>query len=121
VRFGDRLACELPGTADSDGLSIPVFTLQPLIENAVRYGISKRMEGGRVVVRVTREGRRFAMIVENDVEDPVSDKDFFLPGHALHNIRERFRLIYGGQASIEIRSPRPDIISVKIEAPVNVV
>jgi LytS/YehU family sensor histidine kinase len=118
VRFGNRLACELSGTANTDGLSIPVFTLQPLIENAIRYGISKRMEGGRVVVRLTREGRRFSIMVENDVEDPVIEKDFFQAGHALHNIRERLRLIYGGQASIEVRSPRPYVISVRIEAPV---
>jgi hypothetical protein len=118
VRFGNRLLCELPADSDAGGLSIPTFTLQPLIENAVRHGISKRVGGGSIVVRLTRHGRSFSLAVENDVEDAVSETHFFQRGHALDNIRERLQLIYGGQASIEVTTPQSNVVSVRIEAPV---
>ncbi len=58
------------------------------------------------------------MTVENDVEDPaISERDFFKRDHALDNIRLRFRLIYGGQASVEVTSSPPNKISVRIDAP----
>jgi LytS/YehU family sensor histidine kinase len=118
VRFGSRLRCELPGDSDAEGLSIPIFTLQPLIENAVRHGISKRVGGGSIVVQLKRHGRNFSLAVENDVEESVSETHFFQRGHALDNIRERLQLIYGGQASIEVTTPQPYVVSVRIEAPV---
>jgi LytS/YehU family sensor histidine kinase len=118
VRFGNRLQCELPSDSEAEGLSVPIFTLQPLIENAVRYGISRRVGGGVVVVRLARSGATFSLTVENDLEDSaLSETDFFKRGHALDNIRERLRLIYRGRASIDVTSPRPNVISVRIEAP----
>jgi LytS/YehU family sensor histidine kinase len=118
VRFGGRLQCTLPSDSETENIVIPIFTLQPLIENAVRYGIGKRVGGGAIVVGLMRTGPWFALTVENDVEDSsVSEADFFKSGHALDNIRERLRLIYGGQASIEVTVPRTNLVSVRIEAP----
>ncbi len=118
VRFGGRLQCTLPGDSEVEGIVIPIFTLQPLIENAVRHGIGKRVGGGAIAVGLLRTGTRFALTVENDLEDsPVSEADFFKSGHALDNIRERLRLIYGGQASLEVTVPRPNLVSVRIEGP----
>src|SRR5207249_3166850 len=89
VRFGNRLRCELPSHSDAEGLSIPIFTLQPLIENAVRHGINKRVGGGSIVVRLARQVRHFSLTVENDIEDSaLSETHFFQHGHALDNIRE---------------------------------
>lgn len=117
VRFGGRLKCTLPNDSEVEGVVIPIFTLQPLIENAVRHGISKRLGGGAVAVGLSRTGGRFVLTVENDVEDsPVSEADFFKSGHALDNIRERLRLIYGRQASIKVTFPRQNLVSVRIEA-----
>ncbi len=53
MRFGDRLQYDV----DTDGVetsrvSLPVFLLQPLVENAVVHGIGKKVEGGRVTVTV---------------------------------------------------------------------
>ncbi len=119
VRFRERLRCELPTDASIQGLHIPIFTLQPLIENAVRHGIAKRIGGGTVRMILDRNAMDFSVTVENDADSgDVSESKFFQPGHALHNIRERLRLIYAGRASVEVRSPRENVVAVTIQAPV---
>jgi hypothetical protein len=118
VRFGGRLQCTLPSDPETEGIVVPIFTLQPLIENAVRHGFGKLVGGGAIVVSFARSQSRFRLTVENDVEDaPGSEADFFKGGHALDNIRERLQLIYGGQASLEVTVPRSNLVSVRIEAP----
>jgi LytS/YehU family sensor histidine kinase len=90
-----------------------------LIENAVRHGIAKRIGGGAVRMSLDRNASDFSVTVENDADVVgVSESKFFQPGHALHNIRERLRLIYAGRASIEVRSPRENVVAVTIRAPV---
>lgn len=118
VRFGGRLQCTLPGDSEVEGIVVPIFILQPLIENAVRHGIARRVVGGDIFVRLTRTATRFDLSIHNDIEDSaVSEADFFKSGHALDNIRERLRLIYGGEASIAAWVPQPNIVSVRIKAP----
>ena len=46
ARFGDRLRFELPDATAASDICVPALTLQPLVENAVRHGIARRVEGG---------------------------------------------------------------------------
>jgi hypothetical protein len=118
ARFGQRLQWDLPPDSDLEGLELPPLTIQPLVENAVRHGIARRPEGGRVWVRVVRQGAHFSVTVENDVDDGVlvTEAAFFRPSHALQNIRDRIRLIYKGIASIAISVPEKDRVAVTIHA-----
>jgi hypothetical protein len=122
VRFGARLRTELPDAASVEGLSLPALTLQPLIENAVRHGIARRVEGGAISVQVQRTERAFSVIVQNDGDSVggLSSSAFFQPGHALANIRERLRLVYNGDAgaSVDVSFPRAGRVAVVIHAPV---
>ena len=51
MRFGNRVNYEVDVPADADRICIPSFTLQPLVENAVVHGISKKEQGGTVSVK----------------------------------------------------------------------
>lgn len=66
-RFGDRLQVEweLEEREDLMGLMLPPFTIQPLVENAVKHGILSRSKGGRVTIRI----RSCREDVEVTVED----------------------------------------------------
>ena len=55
ARFDDRLAIEMEIDPALQGLKIPTFTLQPLIENAIKHGISNMLEQGVVKVSVYRD------------------------------------------------------------------
>ena len=52
MRFGDRVSYEIVSRVEDDKVYIPSFSLQPIVENAIVHGISKKEEGGKVVIRV---------------------------------------------------------------------
>ena len=121
IRFGDRLRVEWPTGSTLSEIVVPPLTVQPLIENAIRHGIAKRIKGGIVFVRVRRDGTQFSLSVENDVESVtgISQSEFFQPGHALHNIRERLSLAYRKQASVDVSLFDSNTVVVTIRAPVH--
>lgn len=65
VRFGERLKVvwELDECKD---LKIPFLTIQPLVENAVRHGVIKRIDGGTVVIRVAVQDDEVEISVKDD-------------------------------------------------------
>jgi two-component system, LytTR family, sensor kinase len=119
VRFANRLRVELPDASDAEDIFVPVLSLQPLIENAIRHGIANKMEEGRVSGRLRRDGNRFSLTVENDVDsaESILQSEFFRPGHSLDNIRERLRLGYGDRASIHFSSSGSATLLVTIKGP----
>jgi Histidine kinase len=115
ARFGKRLQFILPAETEANGLALPSLTVQPIVENAVRHGIGPRMDGGTIIVRIERSLDRFSLTVEGPAEP--AQLEFFRPGHALANIRERLQLTYGADAVLDIAHPTPDSIAVTIRAP----
>jgi len=120
VRFGDRLQYQFPQASDAEGIHVPAFSVQPLIENAIRYGVARSIEGAKVSIALNRQGKRFCLTVENDCEPSrtPSERLFFQQGHALHNIRERLRFYFGDNASLAVAFPRPSAVAVTIAGPI---
>lgn len=70
MRFGDRLTVKYD-IDDSLQLLIPALSIQPLVENAVFHGISKKVEGGTIEVSIQREGQFIRIkIYDNGVGIP---------------------------------------------------
>jgi hypothetical protein len=65
MRFGDRLRVEWRWPAWADDLRLPPFFLQPLVENAIKHGISPSAAGGDVVIACTRRGADLLLTVDN--------------------------------------------------------
>ncbi len=104
VRFGKRMSVELCCPADIAGEAVPGFILQPLVENAVKYGVAQ--SPGPVAVRViaAREGDGLKLCVSDSgiaaAEDTVPQLPSF--GIGLDNIRERLASRYAGRGSLSI-------------------
>jgi LytS/YehU family sensor histidine kinase len=101
ARFSDRLRPEF--IVDDTLLSalVPSFALQHLVENAIRHGIAKQPDAGRLLVVVRRVGEMLEISVTDDGVgiDPAAE----IPkGHGIENTRERLRALYGERASLEI-------------------
>jgi hypothetical protein len=101
LRLGDRLRIEIEVEAAAEPVLIPVLSVQPLVENAVKHGIAGRAAGGSV--RLTARATEQCLIVE--VKD---DGGGFSKGSAggvgLENVRKRLQLCYGDEAALRIES-----------------
>lgn len=86
ARFGDRLRfqVELPEGLEGE---VPPLAIQTLVENAVKYAVSPRREGGDIRVMATeRDGR---LVVEVVDDGPGFEEGVILPGHGLDLLRQR--------------------------------
>jgi two-component system LytT family sensor kinase len=66
IRFGDHLRIETQIAPEVKYASVPCLFIQPLVENAIRHGISRRASGGTVIVSAHRVGNRLDIRVLDD-------------------------------------------------------
>ncbi len=100
IRFGDRLRVETALEPGCGTLLVPHLCLQPLVENAVRHGLSRRASGGLIRVSAATAAGRVAIAVEDD-GDGLSPNA--VEGIGLVNTRARLSTIYGGAAGVTLR------------------
>jgi sensor histidine kinase YesM len=103
ARYGERLRLEediAPGLGE---IMVPPLLLQPLVENAVRYAVSTREEGGRVRIEAACDGERLRVSVADDGPGFAPGATPGGHGVGLESVRERLRFA-GGVHAIEIDS-----------------
>jgi two-component system, LytTR family, sensor histidine kinase AlgZ len=100
IRFGDRLKVQWELDPAAGSARVPPLLLQPLVENAVHHGVEPSEEGGLVRIRTRVMGGRVQVSIVNTVPN-VSPR----PGHgmALHNVKERLRLMHDVTGQFETR------------------
>ncbi len=110
ARFEERLAVEIDVAKDLEIIRVPSFILQPLVENAVKHGISKAKNGGLVKISARLETERENVFIKLSVFDSGAgiSKDELLPnkkkGVGLNNIEQRLGSYYGKTAVLKIES-----------------
>jgi sensor histidine kinase YesM len=120
VRMGSRLRYTLDLPKDLRDARVPPMLLQPLVENAIAHGLEPKVEGGEVVVRVSRSGEALVLDVCDDGRglDAGPGKDGTQLG--VHNTRERLRAIYGERASLTLSPNQPCGALARITLPLEV-
>ncbi len=104
TRLGERLAVNWQIGATHPKLRVPQLLLQPIIENAVRYGAEKIAGQCEIVVRVRQLGFTLEVLVSNPIaKEPIQREGNQI---GLANIRGRLALIYDLEASLEARVRR---------------
>jgi sensor histidine kinase YesM len=118
VRFGDRLRVRREIDLQNMNALVPPLILQPLVENAIRYGIESRETGGTVTIRAARDGDVLKMEVADDGE---GFKEIQLrserTGIGLSNTRHRLQELYGDKHQFRLTSNHPTGACVKLEIP----
>jgi len=99
VRFPDRLQVTWAIDESARDALVPEFILQPLIENAIRHGIAKRIEKGTLTIVAMVEGDQLVLMVQDD--GPGYDS-ITAEGVGLSNTRARLATLYGSAASLEL-------------------
>jgi two-component system LytT family sensor kinase len=127
ARYGERLKVRYDVDPQCLSLPVPVLTIQPLIENAVKHGIATRPGGGLVELKARLEpigGVLRIKVSDNGVGiDPERLSALLTVGNqvsALPNIYERLVRIYGGRASFDVASTPGKGTNVSLSLPVGV-
>jgi signal transduction histidine kinase len=100
ARFPDRLRVTIDVPDDTRNASVPAFAVQHLVENAIRHGVARREEAGRVVLSARRVDDALEVRVEDDGPGPGAWRS--VTGHGVANTRERLQALYGVAASLEL-------------------
>jgi LytS/YehU family sensor histidine kinase len=115
VRFGSRLQVKKDIEKKTLQCRIPPLLLQPLIENAVRHGISQLIEGGTITLRTQLDKDRLNITIENPFDpDYISKKG---TGLGVKNVRSRIQTLYGNEGRIDIEK-KDNIFTVEFSFPV---
>lgn len=94
IRFGDRLNVEISADESLFRFPVPSMLLQPLVENAVKYGLNDSEAGIVITVKAITEDENLLIEVVNPV-GPAGSTNVSGTGTGLKNIRERLAKIYG--------------------------
>ena len=110
LRFGERLRLEYAIEGPALEALVPSLLLQPLLENALKYAISPREQGGCVRI----EGRARGIMLEvSVVDDGPGIRDQCLPndrrGVGLRNTRERLAVLYGQNHRFAVLNSHPGL------------
>jgi len=101
LRLGSKLRTEVDADPSALPVSIPLLSIQPLVENAVKHGVASRMGAGFVHLKIRATGEAVSVEVSNS---GTWDRPQSGGGIGLTNVRRRLELCYGAQARFEIRS-----------------
>lgn len=114
LRLGDRLRVEIEEEKAALEVPIPVLSIQPLVENAIKHGLAPRSEPGILRIRAELTGDNLLVRVENSASGPGANSAN--PGVGLQNVRRRLEICYGPPARLAL-SIGPDWTTAELSIP----
>jgi signal transduction histidine kinase len=117
IRFEDRLQIELHIDDDTLDQQVPPMMVQTLVENAIKHGISKHKEGGKVIVYSDFVNSHFELKVENT---GTLNKENNGDGFGLKSTQDRLKLLFGANASFNIKQQTENTVTVTVALPVKI-
>jgi len=120
ARFGDQLDVKIDIDPSMMNMKIPCFTLQPLIENAIKHGMSKVIGGMDIVIKGYKEGHNCVLEVHDNAgafceEQTESDGK----GLGLAIVDKRVRNMFGSRYGISVSCVKDESTIVRISVPLN--
>ncbi len=118
MRFKDRLTTQVYIAPDTLDCAVPSLLLQPIVENAIRHGIGRRIGGDRIEIESRREGDSLCIDVRNQNSTLESKGDAAGHGIGLSNTRLRLKELYGDAAQIRLDMIWPEGVVCRIRLPI---
>ena len=117
MRFEERLKVDMEIEEETLYQPIPPMMLQTLVENAIKHGISKKMDGGRIKIISQFTNQHHELIVLNTGRLNGNSAEGML-GFGLKSTQDRLNLLYQGKANFEIKDTTNGMVESKIVMPV---
>ena len=115
MRFEERLKIKFDIDEDTLNQRVPPMMLQTLVENAIKHGISKNVNGGEVIVVAKFKGDHLELMVRNTGQLSLTMNG---DGFGIKSTQDRLNLMYQGKAFFDIRNAGPDMVESKVTVPV---
>jgi two-component system, LytTR family, sensor kinase len=100
LRLAGRLRVEIGIDEAALEIPIPVLSIQPLVENAIKHGIAPRAEPGYVRIRGELRGEGLRIVVENSSSSAAAETTG--TGVGLQNVKRRLEICYGAEADLRL-------------------
>jgi two-component system LytT family sensor kinase len=104
IRFEERLEVDWVIPEELRSSSIPSFILQPLVENAIKFGIAPHADGGNITIRAYSKNNFLNLEVENKFKNEQSETSLLKKGFGigLSNTKTRLETLYGDNQHFDL-------------------
>ncbi|HKU16507.1 MAG TPA: histidine kinase [Steroidobacteraceae bacterium] len=110
LRFGPRLTIEYAIDANASGMLMPSLLLQPLIENAIKFAVAPREQGGAIRIGAHVTGGMLQLEVSDDGPGMVDCSRLTNGrGVGIRNTRERLQVLYGERGVVQVHNTEPGL------------
>ena len=117
TRFGDRLTIDLNIPSETRDALVPSMLLQPLVENAVRYGVAPLIEGGWISINSGLHAGRLRLVIGNSGRRGEGEQKRSGIGIGLGNTADRLKTLYGSDCEFSLEWPEAGGCEVVVELP----
>lgn len=121
TRLGDRLRFEITVAAETRHALVPSMLLQPLVENAVRYGISPLIEGGWIGITSSLKLNCLEIVISNSGKRLEASRSTPGIGVGLGNTEKRLQTLYGDNYQLSLESPDRGGCKVTVQLPLRTI
>jgi two-component system LytT family sensor kinase len=117
VRFAERLEVSVNVPGELFLAQVPALILQPMVENAIKHGIAKRVQGGAIRIAAARSNGRLTLSVYNDGPSLPAEWQANHSGIGISNVRTRLQGLYGDAFEWSMRDHEPGGVEVSLSLP----
>ena len=117
TRLGERLRIDMAVPFETRDALVPSMLLQPLVENAVRYGVAPLIEGGWIAIKSALDADRLRIVIGNSGRRGEGEQKKNGNGIGLGNTAERLKTLYGADFEFSLGWPEAGGCEVVLELP----
>jgi hypothetical protein len=117
TRLGERLTIDMAVPMETRDALVPSMLLQPLVENAVRYGVAPLVEGGWIAITSALDANRLRIVIGNSGRRGEGEQKKNGNGIGIGNTVERLKTLYGTDFEFSLGWPEAGGCEVVLELP----
>jgi two-component system, LytTR family, sensor kinase len=117
VRFAERLQLRVDVPRELYSAQVPSLILQPMVENAVKHGIAKRVQGGEIRIAASLCNGILTLSVYNDGPGLPAEWEMTRSGIGISNVRTRLQNLYGDAFELNMRNRDAQGVEVSVSLP----
>src|SRR5216684_5524546 len=117
ARFAERLQVSVSVPKELFSAQVPSLILQPMVENAVKHGIAKRVQGGAIRIAAFRANGKLTLSVYNDGPGLPAAWEKTHSGVGISNVQTRLQNLYENDFELSMRNQEPGGVEVSVSVP----